>query len=317
MNREQLILQINKKYGDGSIFKMGKKISEIKVLPTGLLSLDIATGVGGFPRGRIVEIFGPEATGKSMLLLSIIAQTQLNGGHCAFIDVEHALTPSFAELIGVDINNLYYSQPNNGAQALSIMETLIQSGMFDVVGLDSVAALITEEELAGEYTDHHIAPTAKLMSKALKRMTAIISKTQTVAVFINQIREKPMQLWGKKEYTTGGRALRFYSSLRIEVRKMKGDNPKEGHSLKCTLQKNRLAPPFSECELRLNYRTGIDRLHSLLQIAMQLDVVRQDSSWFYYKDMKWLGIEKMEKELVENGKLLDEIHKEIEKKTNG
>ena len=318
MNREQLTKKINDKYGERALFKMAERITDVEVLSTGSLSLDLATGVGGFPRGRIVEIYGPEQTGKSMLLLSAMAQTQEQGGYCAFIDVEHALTPSFAQLLGVDTKKLYYSQPDSGNQALSLMEDLINSGMFDIVGLDSVAALVTEDELESEYTQQHIAPTAKLMAQALKRMTASISKTRTVAVFINQIREKPMVMFGKSQYTTGGRALKFYSSLRIEVTKIathRDESKKQtGHVVRCTLQKNKVAPPFSTSEIELDYKKGVNRLHDLLLVAKQLDVIKQESSWFKYRNLSWPGIEKTKAALIKDGKLLEEIHAETQKK---
>ena len=295
---------------------MGKqpKLTEIKTLPTGSLSLDLATGVGGFPRGRIIEIFGPEKAGKSMLLLSCIAQTQKAGGACAFIDVEHALTPNFAVLLGCDIDTLYVARPDTGNDALQIMESLIESGMFDVVGLDSVAALTTKAELEGSYDQVHVAPLAKMMSQALRVMTAKISKTRTVAVFINQIREKPMVLFGKSEYTTGGKALRFYSSLRIEVRKTsdyKIDKKTVGHTVKCTIEKNKCAPPFSQCEIKLDYTTGIDKVHDLLLVAKQLDLIEQESSWIKYKDYKWNGLDAARKAFIDDGKLLEMIHGEI------
>lgn len=296
------------------------KLTEIKVLPTGSLSLDLATGVGGFPRGRVIEIFGPELAGKSMLLLSCIAQTQKSGGACAFIDMEHALTPNFAVLIGCDIDNLYIARPDTGNEALQVMESLIESGLFDIVGLDSVAALTTKAELESDFDQQHIAPLAKLMSSALRVMTAKISKTQTVAVFVNQIREKPMVLFGKKEYTTGGKALKFYSSLRIEVRKTaerKVDNKPVGHTVKCTIEKNKVAPPFSQCEIRLDYLTGIDRIHDLLLVGKQLDLLDQSSSWIKYKDYSWNGLEQAREALIGDGKLLTMLHEEIKKKIGG
>lgn len=296
------------------------KLTEIKTLPTGSLSLDLATGVGGFPRGRITEIFGPERAGKSMLLLSCIAQTQKSGGACAFIDMEHALTPSFATLIGVDINSLYVCRPDTGNEALQVMESLIESGLFDVVGLDSVAALTTKAELESDFDQIHIAPLAKLMSASLRVMTAKISKTQTVAVFINQIREKPMVMFGKSEYTTGGKALKFYSSLRIEVRKSaeeRVDKKPVGHTVKCTIEKNKVAPPFSQCEIRLDYHTGMDRIHDLLLVGKQLDLVSQSSSWLKYKDLSWNGIEAAREQLIKDGKLLEMLHKEIKAKISG
>ena len=319
-NKEELVEKINKKFGDHAIFRMGDQPqkTDIRVLSTGSLSLDFATGVGGLPRGRVIEIFGPEKSGKSMLLLSTIAQTQKSGGYCAFIDVEHALTPSFARLLGVNLDELYLSRPDTGNEALQIMEELIASGMFDIVGLDSVAALTTEAELEGDYNQVHVAALAKMMAQALRNMTAKVSKTQTIAVFINQIREKPMVLFGKSEYTTGGKALKFFASMRIEVRKTIDEKDSKGkivgHTARCVIEKNKVAPPFSQCEIKLNYTTGIDKLHDLLLIGKQLDIISQSSSWFSYKDYSWNGIEEAKKALVDNGALLEIIHEEIKTK---
>ena len=315
MNRDKLTDQINKKYGDRTLFKMAEHITDISDLSTGSLALDLATGVGGFPRGRIIEIFGPEQTGKSMLLLSAMANVQRLQGYCAFIDVEHALSPGFAELLGVDTKQLYYAQPDSGTQALSIMEDLIESGMFDIIGLDSVAALVTDEELDSEYSQIHMAPIARLMSIALRRMTASISKTKTVAVFINQVREKPMVMFGKSEYTTGGKALKFYSSMRIEVRKLKAqkdeNNKQIGHTIRCTIQKNKVAPPFSESEIDLDYTKGINKLSDLLLVAKQLDLIKLDGSWFKYANLKWEGMDNMKEAFIKDGHLLEEIHNAI------
>ena len=295
--RVDLLDRLNKKYGDNSIFIMGKRpdITEIQALSTGSLALDNAIGVGGFPRGRIVEIYGPEAAGKSLILLSTMAQIQQSGGSAAFIDAEHALSLSFAKLLGVDVNTLHYVQPDSGEKALMIMEELIASCLFDIVGLDSVAALITEDELRAGYDDKKPAYTAMMMAKALKKMTSIISKTKTVAVFINQLREKPMTMWGSPEYTPGGKALKFYASLRIDVRRTNKEKNKKGeyiaHSVKCKIVKNKVAPPFNTCDIRLDYLTGIDKAVDIVNTALELGVISKQSSWFYYKDDKWNGFD--------------------------
>ena len=297
--RAELLDSINKKHGKDSIFVMGKRedVTGTHALSTGSLALDCAIGVGGFPRGRIVEIYGPEAAGKSLILLSTIAQIQRSGGSAAFIDAEHALSPDFAKLLGVNIDKLYYVQPESGEKALLIMEELISSCLFDIVGLDSVAALITEQELQADYSDKKPAYLAILMGKALKKMTSIISRTKTVAVFINQLREKPMTLFGSPEYTTGGKALKFYSSLRIDVRRINKEKDKHGvpvgHTVRCTIIKNKVAPPFGVCNIRLDYKTGIDTLSDALTTATELGVITQASSWFNYGENKWNGFEAM------------------------
>lgn len=296
-DRDKLIGRLNKEHGDGHIFLMDSRtdITKISVLPTGSLALDNAIGVGGFPRGRVVEIYGPEATGKSMLSLSAIAHTQKIGGYAAFIDVEHALSPKFARLIGVDTTKLYYSQPDDGAIALTTMEELISSSLFDIVVLDSVAALVTEGELEGKYGDNKIAPTAILMSKALKRMTATISRTKTVAIFINQLREKPMVLFGSPEYTTGGKALKFYASVRIDVRIKKKEydarNKQIAHDVTCKIVKNKVAPPFDTCHIRLDYTKGIDEKYDIIETAIELGMIVNKSSWYYIGEEKFAGKE--------------------------
>lgn len=294
--REKFVTEMQKKYGELSIFRMGKRpdITQIQALPTGSFALDNAIGVGGFPCGRIVEIFGPEAAGKSLLLLSTIAETQSRGGHAAFIDTEHALTPTFASLIGVDIGNLYYVQPDTGEQALAIMEDLISSCLFDIVGLDSVAAAVPEAELMGEIKDKSIAYQAQMMAKALRRLTSTISKTKTVAVFINQLREKPMVLFGSPEYTPGGRALKFYASLRIDVRMIEKEkdnkNKQTAHTVRCKIVKNKVAPPFSECNIRLDYKKGIDKVNDFLIVSIDDNIITQKGSWYHWRDQSWNGI---------------------------
>lgn len=316
MDREKIIAGINKKCGEGSVFRMGDKpeITNVHTLPSGLLCLDHAIGVRGFPRGRIAEIYGPEAAGKSTLALSIIAETQRQGGYCAFVDAEHALSPSFAQLIGVNTDTLYYSQPDYGEQGLQVMEELIASSMFDVVALDSVAALTPRTMVEGNINDKNVAYAAQMMAKALQRMTSIISKTKTVAIFINQLREKPMTLFGSPEYTPGGRALKFYASLRIDVKKHNVELEKGkpvAHTLHCIIKKNKVAPPFAECDIRLDYRNGIDRNYDLFQMAKELGVIRTSSSWLYYKDMKWNGVNALREHVAQHPEILKEIAQEV------
>lgn len=306
MEEDKLLEALNKKYGNDVIFHMSSRqsIVGISALPSGSLSLDHATGVGGYPRGRIIEIFGPEAGGKTLLSLSAIAQTQRSGGKCAFIDVEHALSLEFAKLSGVNTDELVYSQPDKGDVALQVMEDLIRSDIYDIVCLDSVAALVTEEELKKGYGDHAIARTAILMAEALRKMTAIISTTKTVAIFINQLRDKPMVLFGSPEYTPGGRALKFYSSLRIDVRKKTQDideaGKRIGHTIVCKIVKNKVAPPFTTCTIRLDYKYGVDQIYDVIECGKVLNIIKQSSSYYYYKEATFNGEEKLRIALEEN-----------------
>lgn len=292
---DKTLKEIQKKYGVLSLFKMDDKteITEVTALPTGSIALDLALGVGGFPRGRVVEIFGPEASGKTLLSLSAISNAQKLKGTAAFIDVEHALTPKFARLLGVDTGNLYYSQPDSGDIALNLMEDIIKSGYFDIVVLDSVAGLVTKEELERPIGDGRVAPTAILMASALRRMTSVISKTKTVAIFINQLREKPMVLFGSPEYTPGGRALKFYASTRIDARKRQVEKNSSGkpigHLVDCYIVKNKVAPPFERCHIKLNYSSGIDHTHDIIETAKKLEIIQQSGSWFQYHDLKFNG----------------------------
>ncbi len=293
--REKFIQKVNEKYGLTSIFCMDSKtsITDITVLPTGSIALDLALGVGGFPRGRVIEIFGPEASGKTLLSLSAIANTQKLKGTAAFIDVEHALTPKFARLIGVDTSTMYYSQPDNGEQALGIMEEIIKSGYFDIVVLDSVAGLVTEAELTNPIGENKMAPIAILMAEALRRMTSIISKTKTVAIFINQLREKPATMFGNPEYTPGGKALKFYASIRIDARKRQVEKDSTGrptgHHVECHIIKNKVAAPFERCHIKLSYVSGIDHIHDIIETGKKLGVVEVNGSWFKYGDLKFNG----------------------------
>ncbi len=319
--REKFISGLNKAHGDRSIFQMDDRadLTEIQTITTGSLSLDHAIGVGGFPRGRIVEIYGPEATGKSLLALSSVAKVQENGGYAAFIDAEHALTPAFARLLGVNTKTLDYSQPDSGELALTIMEKMIASSVFDIVVLDSVAALVTEEEMVGNVGDaNKPAYTAILMAKALKRMTGIISKTRTVAVFINQLREKPMVLFGSPEYTPGGKALKFYASLRIEVKKKEVEKDANGrpigHLVNCRIVKNKVAPPFATCQMKLNYTNGIDKNFDIITVALELGIINKASSWYHFGEHKFNGEDALIEALSTNAQFLDTILKAIQEK---
>ncbi len=308
--------QIEKKYGAGAVMRLGQaKALNVDAIPTGSLTLDMALGIGGVPRGRIVEIYGPESSGKTTVALHIIAEAQKKGGEVAFIDVEHALDPVYAKALGVNIENLLVSQPDSGEQALEISEALIRSGAIDVIVLDSIAAMTTKAEIDGEMGDNHVGQLARLMSQAMRKLTAVISKSNCVAIFINQIREKIGVMYGNPETTPGGRALKFYSSVRIEVRK--GEGIKSGNNIigartRCKIVKNKVAPPFKECEFDIMYGTGISRVGEVLDLASDLDVIKKSGSWFSYKGQKLgQGRDKV-KELLKNDEaLLKEIEEQI------
>ena len=307
------IKMIEKKYGSGSIMRLGEtKKLNVAAIPTGSMTLDMALGIGGVPRGRIVEIYGPESSGKTTVALSIIAQAQKQGGEVAFIDVEHALDPVYAKALGVNINDLLVSQPDSGEQALEIAEALIRSGAIDVIVLDSIAAMTTRAEIDGEMGDLHVGQLARLMSQAMRKLTAAISKSNCVAIFINQIREKIGVMYGNPETTPGGRALKFYASVRIEVRKgetIKSGNNIIGASTKCKVVKNKVAPPFKECVFDLMYGTGISRTGEVLDLAVELDIIKKGGSWFSYKDQKLGQGRDNVKEILKND---EELMKEIE-----
>lgn len=307
------IKQIEKKYGDGSIMKLGQtKVLNVEAIPTGSMTLDMALGIGGVPRGRIVEIYGPESSGKTTVALSIIAEAQKMGGEVAFIDVEHALDPVYAKALGVDIDQLLVSQPDSGEQALEIAETLIRSGAIDVIVLDSIAAMTTKAEIDGEMGDLHVGQLARLMSQAMRKLTAAISKSKCVAIFINQVREKIGVMYGNPETTPGGRALKFYASVRIEVRKgevIKDGGQILGASTKCKVVKNKVAPPFKEAEFDMMYGQGISRTGEILDIATDLEIIKKGGSWFSYGDRKLGQGRDNVKELLKNE---PELMKEIE-----
>lgn len=313
---EGAMKQIAKKYGDGAIMRLGQNTTlNVEAIPTGSMTLDMALGVGGVPRGRIIEIYGPESSGKTTVALSIVAQAQKLEGEAAFIDVEHALDPVYAKALGVDIDNLLVSQPDSGEQALEIAEALIRSGAIDVIVLDSIAAMTTRAEIDGEMGDLHVGQLARLMSQAMRKLTAAISRSNCVAIFINQIREKIGVMYGNPETTPGGRALKFYSSVRIEVRKgevIKSGNDIIGASTKCKIVKNKVAPPFKDCTFDMMYGTGISRTGEVLDLAVQLDIIKKGGSWFSYKDQKLGQGRDNVKEVLKNDEaLMKEIEEQI------
>ena len=309
------LTQIEKQFGKGAVMRLGEnKHMNVDHISTGSLTLDIALGIGGLPRGRIVEIYGPESSGKTTLSLHCIAEGQKNNGNVAFIDVEHALDPTYAAALGVDVDSLLVSQPDTGEDALEIAEALIRSGAIDVIVIDSVAALVPKAEIEGEMGDSHVGLHARLMSQALRKLAGAINKSNCVAIFINQLREKVGVVYGNPEVTTGGRALKFYSSVRIDIRKqevLKQNGEMIGAHTKAKVVKNKLAPPFREAEFDIMYGKGISRTGELLDLAVKTDVVQKAGAWFSY-DGKRLGQGRDNvKELLENDK---ELSKEIEDK---
>ncbi|MBR1592871.1 MAG: recombinase RecA [Ruminococcus sp.] len=313
---EGALKQIEKKYGAGAVMRLGQtQTLKVDAIPTGSMTLDMALGIGGVPRGRIIEIYGPESSGKTTVALSVIAQAQKMGGEAAFIDVEHALDPVYAQALGVNIDDLLVSQPDSGEQALEIAEALIRSGAIDVIVLDSIAAMTTRAEIDGEMGDLHVGQLARLMSQAMRKLTAAISKSNCVAIFINQVREKIGVMYGNPETTPGGRALKFYSSVRIEVRK--GEVIKDGTMIigaetKCKVVKNKVAPPFKEAHFDMMYGTGISRTGEILDIATELEIIKKGGSWFSYNDKKLGQGRDNVKELLKNDPaLMQEIEEKI------
>lgn len=318
---ELAVGQIKKQFGDGAIMSLGTKQSERKmdVISTGALSLDLALGIGGVPRGRVVEIYGPESSGKSTLATHIVANAQRNGGLAAYIDVEHALDPVYAAKIGVNVNELLISQPDSGEEALIIMEMLARSDSVDVIVLDSVAALVPKAELDGDIGDSHMGLQARLMSQALRKLTATLARSNTCAVFINQVRDKIGVVYGNPETTTGGRALKFYSSVRLEIRRtgsIKGaDNSDTGNTVKVKVVKNKLAPPFKVAEFDIIFSEGISRTGSAITLGVDYGIIEKKGAWFSYGGERLgQGREAVRDELKKKPKLLDEIEKKIVEK---
>lgn len=319
---DQAFKQIEKKYGKGSIMKMGEapKVS-IDAIPTGAINLDIALGIGGLPRGRVIEIYGPESSGKTTLALHVIAEAQKLGDTCAFVDAEHALDAEYAENLGVNIDELILSQPDTGEAGLDIAESLVRSGAVGLIVIDSVAALVPKAEIEGEMGDSHMGLQARLMSQALRRLTGIISKSNTTVIFINQLREKIGVMFGSPETTTGGRALKFYSSVRLDIRRIKtiaeGDNS-IGSRTRVKIVKNKVAPPFKIVEFDIMYGKGISKSGVLLDTAVDLDIVDKAGSWYSYGDEKLgQGRENVKLMLEENGELAAEIDKKVREAFKG
>ncbi len=313
---EHALSDLDKQFGKGSVMKLGDRTEQnVQVIPTGCLTLDAALGVGGIPRGRIVEIYGPESSGKTTVALHIVAEAQKAGGIAAFVDAEHALDPVYAKKLGVNIDELYVSQPDTGEQALEIVEALVRSGALDVIVIDSVAALVPKAEIDGEMGDSFVGLQARLMSQALRKLAGIINKTGCVAVFINQLREKVGVIYGNPEVTTGGRALKFYSSVRIDIRRietLKVNGEMVGSHTRCKVVKNKIAPPFREAEFDIMYGEGISRVGELLDLAVKAEVVQKAGAWFSYKNERLgQGRDKVKELLKNNPELADKIEAEL------
>ena len=308
--------QIEKQFGKGSVMKLGEyKSMNVEAISTGALNLDIALGIGGIPKGRIIEIYGPESSGKTTLALHAVAEAQKAGGEAAFIDAEHALDPSYAKKIGVDIDNLIVSQPDTGEQALEIAEALIRSGAIDIIVVDSVAALVPKAEIDGDMGDAHVGLQARLMSQALRKLAGTINKTNATIIFINQLREKVGVMFGNPETTAGGRALKYYASVRMDIRRIesiKQDGEVVGNRTRVKVVKNKVAPPFREAEFDIVYGKGISKEGSVLDLAVSLDIIEKSGSWFSYNGEKiGQGRENVKKQLAENPKFMDEVEKKV------
>ena len=311
------IAQIEKQYGKGSVMKLGDSSASMNVetVPTGSISLDIALGLGGVPRGRIVEIYGPESSGKTTVALHMVAEVQKCGGIAGFIDAEHALDPVYAKNIGVDIDNLYISQPDNGEQALEITETMVRSGAVDIVIVDSVAALVPKAEIDGDMGDSHVGLQARLMSQALRKLTGVISKSNCIVIFINQLREKVGIMFGNPETTTGGRALKFYSSIRMDVRRiesLKQGGEVIGNRTRIKVVKNKVAPPFKEAEFDIMFGKGISKEGDLLDLAAEIDIINKSGAWYAYNGEKiGQGRENAKLFLAQNPEICDEVEQKV------
>lgn len=323
---QQALSQIEKHCGKGSVMKLGDRTHvEVDTISTGCLSMDVALGIGGVPRGRIVEIYGPESSGKTTFALNVIAEAQKAGGLCAFVDAEHALNPLYAKKLGVDIDNLYLSQPDHGEQALEITETLVRSGAVDVVVIDSVAALVPKSELEGDMDQHQIGGQARMMSKALRKITGIIAKTNCVVIFINQTRVKiaqgPAMFSGPSETTTGGNALKFYASVRIEIKRAthtyNANKEVTGNTTRINIVKNKFAPPFKKFEIKIDYLKGVDRLQEIVELGVKAGVLEKSGSWYSHAGLKLgQGADSVKKYLQDNTSAAKEIEAEIRKKAN-
>ena len=320
---EQVLSQIEKQYGKGAIMKLGDSVADltVEVIPTGCITLDLALGIGGMPRGRIIEIYGPESSGKTTVALHVIAETQKMGGVAAFIDAEHALDPIYAAKLGVDLDNLYVSQPDTGEQALDITDSLVRSSAVDVIVIDSVAALTPKAEIEGDMGDTHVGLQARLMSQALRKLAGITNKSKTCVIFINQLREKVGVMFGNPETTTGGKALKFYSSIRIDVRKadtLKDSNGMYGNRTKAKIVKNKLAPPFKTAEFDIIYGEGISSTGCIIDLGVEFDIIEKSGSWFSYNGEKVAqGREKMKDYLTSHPEIMAEIDAKIREKAFG
>ncbi|MBQ8827907.1 MAG: recombinase RecA [Clostridia bacterium] len=313
---EAAMAVIEKQFGQGAVMKLGDNTHmNVEVISTGSIAIDCALGVGGLPRGRIIEVYGPESSGKTTVALHAIAEAQKKGGEAAFIDAEHALDPVYAKALGVDIDNLIVAQPDTGEQALEIAEALVRSGAIDIIVVDSVAALVPKAEIAGEMGDSHVGLHARLMSQALRKLSGVINKSNTIAIFINQLREKVGVMYGNPEVTTGGRALKFYASVRMDIRKVeaiKEGSEIVGNKTRVKIVKNKVAPPFKECEVDIIYGKGISREGSLLDVAVNYDIVAKSGSWFSYNGQRiGQGRETVKTYLRENPEIMAEIDEKV------
>ncbi len=320
---DAVLAQIEKAYGKGAIMKLGEDAgnTDIEVIPTGCLSLDLALGIGGLPRGRMIEIYGPESSGKTTVALHAVAEAQKLGGVAAFVDAEHALDPVYAKKLGVDLENLYVSQPDTGEQALDIVDALVRSSAVDIIVVDSVAALTPKAEIEGDMGESHVGLQARLMSQALRKLTAIVNKSKTCVVFINQLREKVGVMFGNPEVTPGGKALKFYASVRIDIRKtdiLKDTDGAAGNRTRAKVVKNKLAPPFRQAEFDIMYGEGVSQEGCLIDLGVQYDIIRKSGAWFSYNDQKVAnGREKMRQFLKDNPELSKEIEMKIRAAAKG